>query len=236
MPQDRLSLDDLPDDVDADTQRARVQRQILLALLSVLLVVGAVVVLVLLASQREPAPGDPATDPSVPASSAATDDPSAAPSVDADLDEALADLDSARSTLDAAVTSAGELVTATDGKVVDDASRAGLVDALTVARGVLDAEVDRTRLGDVQTATAGMRATTANVQHAAGLVADSHDEWLLQQQQRPPTDVPVAPAPGPTVDPLPVPSGPGQLPGPVTPPNRTPRPGPAPIPIPDDQS
>lgn len=232
MPQDRSPLDHLPDDGAPDALSARRQRQILLALLSVLLVAGAVVVLVLLASQREPVPGGTATDD--PGTSSPTAEPSGTSSPDADLDEALADLDSARSTLETAVLSADELLGATDGKVADPASRTGLVDALAVAQSALDADVARTRLSDVQTATTRLRATTASLQHAAGIVADSHEEWLLQQQP-PPTSTPVAPAPGPTVDPLPVPTGPGGESGPLTPPDRTPRPGPLPIPIPDDQ-
>ena len=234
MPQDRSPLDHLPDDGAADALSARRQRQILLALLSVLLVVGAVVVLVLLASQREPVPGGTVTDD--PGTSSPTAEPSATSTPDADLDAALADLDSSRSTLETAVLSADELLRATDGKVADPASRTGLVDALAVAQSALDADVDRTRLSDVQTATTRLRATTASLQHAAGIVADSHEEWLLQQQP-PPTSTPVGPAPGPTVDPLPlpVPTGPGGEPGPLTPPDRTPRPGPQPIPIPDDQ-
>lgn len=236
MAQDRSPLDDLPDDGAPDAQSARRQRQIVLALLSVLLVVGAVGVLVLLAGQREPTSGGTTTDVQDPATSTPTGDTGGAPTAETEVDEALADLDSARSTLEAAVSSADDLLRATEGEVADDTSRAGLVDALTVARSVLDADVDRTRLGDVQTATAGTRASTANVQHAAGIVADSHDEWLLQQGA-PPSSVPDAPAPGPTEGPvpIPVPTGSGEVPGPVTPPDRTPQPGPAPIPIPDDQ-
>ena len=230
MPQDRSPLDHLPDDGGPDVPSGRRQKQIVLALLSLLLVVGAVVVLVLLTSQRDADPGE--TGPSAPTSTPSG--PGGTPTATADLDTALADLDSSRSTLESAVVAADELLRVTDGKVADPASRAGLVDALTVAQSALDADVDRTSPGGVQAATTRLRATTATLQHAAGIVADSHEEWVLQQQA-PPTSTPVTPAPGPTLDPIPLPTDPGVGPGPVTPPDRTPRPGPEPIPIPDDQ-
>lgn len=236
MSQDRPPFDRLPDDEVSEAPERR-QTRLLLVLLSVLLVVGTVVVVVLLAGQRGPEDGGTSGDGPATATSTPTDDPGGTGTADADLATALTDLDSARSTLDTATTSAGELLTATEGKVADEASRVGLVDALATARTTLDADVDRTRISDVQALVTRTRASTANIQHAAGIVADSHEEWL--QQQAPPTGDPAAPTPGPPVspvDPLPVPTDLGDVPGPVTPPDRTPRPGPAPVPIPDDQN
>lgn len=236
MSHDSSSLDLLPDD-DSSGEPSGRRTQVLVVLVTVLVVVGAVAVLILVASQRGSGPDAPAPGATTTASAGPSDDPTDQVSDD-DLDTALADLDLARSTLASAVESADGLLVGSDGKVADDAVRVALSDALVVARSALDADVDRTRAGDVRSVLTRTRATTATLQHAAGIVADSHEEWLLQQQP-PPTGVPAAPTPDPPVspvDPLPVPTDLGDVPGPVTPPDRTPRPGPAPVPIPDDQS
>lgn len=232
MSQDRSSFDDLPDDDSPGTGGGR-QTRIIATLLSLLLVAGAVVVVVLLAGQRSSVPDEPTTGITT---AAPSDEPSDDATGEADLDAALADLDAARSTLTTAITSAEDLLAATEGVVVDETSRDALADALTTARSTLDADVDRTRVGDVQSTTTRTRAATANLQHAAGLVADSHEEWLTQQTPTPdPVDLGV-PAPDRPVDPVPVPTDREPLPGPTIAPDRTPRPGPAPIPVPDNQN
>lgn len=234
MSHDSSSLDLLPDD-DSSSEPSGRRTRTLVVLVTVLVVVGVVAVLILVASQRGAGPGAPA--PGVTTSAGPSDDPTDQASDD-DLDMALADLDLARSTLASAVDSADGLLVGSDGKVADDAVRVALSDALVVARSALGTDVDRTRAEDVRSLLIRTRATTATLQHAAGIVADSHEEWLLQQQP-PPTGVPAAPTPDPPVspvDPLPVPTDLGDVPGPVTPPDRTPRPGSAPVPIPDDQN
>jgi len=230
MPQDSRSLDQLPDEGPAADGHDR-QTRIVVVLLAMVLVIGSVVVLVLLAMQRSAAPEAPASS-GAPISTADPTDPPTDEGTADGLDAALADLDASRSTLATAITSGETLLAATEGQVAEDGTRDGLADALTTARDTLADDVDLARISDVQSAATRARATTANVQHAAGLVADSHEEWLGQQAVTPDPD-----APAPPVDPvpLPVPTGPGDVPGPVTPPDRTPRPGPDPIPVPDHQ-
>ena len=229
MPQDSRSLDHLPDEGPAADGHDR-QTRIVVVLLAMVLVIGLVVVLVLLAMQR---PNDPATPESIgaPTSTADPTDPPTDEGTADGLDAALADLDASRSTLATAITSGEDLLAATDGQVAEDVTRDGLADALTTARGVLAEDVDTARVSDVQSAATRARATTANVQHAAGLVADSHEEWLGEQAVTPDPVDPASP-----VNPVPLPTDRATLPGPTSPPDRTPRPGPDPIPIPDNQN
>lgn len=229
MSQDDSAFDSLPDDGGSAGGHGR-QTRVIVSLLVVLLAVGAAVVVWLLAGQQPVAPDELAPSASASSTEGPSDAPSEEPTTGSDLDAAVADLESARATLATALTSAEGLLAATEHMVADNGSRISLSDALTAARSVLDADVDLTRVDDVQSLTTRTRGATANVQHVAGLVADSHEEWLTRQAATPDPD---APTPG-----RPVPSVPGDrepLPGLTGGPDRTPRPGPAPIPVPDDQ-